>query len=196
MSSVLVAVGAVFQSTPPVAGRRCAALLAMRVAQRKVSIHASRCREAMHRPIRHLPVRCRFQSTPPVAGRRCNQCPTASYDNNMFQSTPPVAGRRCIINCDALDGWQAVSIHASRCREAMQQHGADDNDRQQVSIHASRCREAMRFMSRNSSADTSVSIHASRCREAMRRGEPPEHVSQLVSIHASRCREAMPAPGM
>ena len=38
-----------FQSTPPVAGRRCAIAVLVRYAT-EVSIHASRCREAMRRP--------------------------------------------------------------------------------------------------------------------------------------------------
>ena len=38
---------------------------------------------------------------------------------------------------------------------------------EQVSIHASRCREAMRRSFERSKASTAVSIHASRCREAM-----------------------------
>ena len=39
---------------------------------------------------------------------------------------------------------EAVSIHASRCREAMRHRALMDLVQAKVSIHASRCREAMR----------------------------------------------------
>ena len=107
-----------FQSTPPVAGRRCYSgdaaatdtkcfnprlpLLggdALRGSPTTticwVSIHASRCWEAM----RSISLRLRFfrsfQSTPPVAGRRCPQPAASAPSATTFQSTPPVAGRRC-----------------------------------------------------------------------------------------------------
>ena len=60
-----------------------------------VSIHASRCWEAMPTKIDAARARGEFQSTPPVAGRRCvcrHIPPSSDYS---FQSTPPVAGRRC-----------------------------------------------------------------------------------------------------
>ncbi|TXT28779.1 MAG: hypothetical protein FD131_2866 [Rhodocyclaceae bacterium] len=109
-----------FQSTPPVAGRRCLAE-GTPVQQPDVSIHAPRCREAMRQHLRlgqsryrvsiHAP-RCReampiddflsaitywveFQSTPPVAGRRCTTVGGVASATVLFQSTPPVAGRRC-----------------------------------------------------------------------------------------------------
>ena len=85
----------------------------------------------------------KFQSTPPVAGRRCKPVQTSAPAAKEFQSTPPVAGRRCSLRSadvnrkssfnprlplpggDAHAGKNgadgaAVSIHASRCREAMQ----------------------------------------------------------------------------
>ena len=83
----------------------------------RVSIHASRCREA--KPFASLSYSgsCRFQSTPPVAGRRspaesvnrplslvsihASRCREAKRTASptmpgapLFQSTPPVAGRR------------------------------------------------------------------------------------------------------
>ena len=108
----------------------------------EVSIHASRCREAMpFEQIEYFPS-IKFQSTPPVAGRRCHVKAIEAVAISQFQSTPPVAGRRCNDqsnhhNADAcfnprllLPGGDAhrvlpesslriVSIHASRCREAM-----------------------------------------------------------------------------
>ena len=46
-------------------------------------------------------------------------------------------------------GW-LVSIHASRCREAMQIAAGIYQRIEKVSIHASRCREAMRPLPRAS----------------------------------------------
>ena len=109
---------------------------------RNVSIHASRCREAMRRWPRASTRWRLFQSTPPVAGRRCQRPAPRRAPHQEFQSTPPVAGRRCQlarrVACIAggfnprlpLPGgdatraissstWMVVSIHASRCREAM-----------------------------------------------------------------------------
>ena len=107
-----------------------------------------------------------------------------------FQSTPPVAGRRCLTSKDSgrfflsfnprlpLPGGDAagvsvapaifhVSIHASRCREAMQPAYRHQGQRRIVSIHASLCREAMRYDPSAAPHHFPVSIHASRCREAM-----------------------------
>ena len=62
-----------------------------------VSIHASRCREAMPYEARSLLAFPVFQSTPPVAGRRCLLLFFLHSYRLMFQSTPPVAGRRCAV---------------------------------------------------------------------------------------------------
>jgi len=60
-----------FQSTPPVAGRRCVVAPESTPESMTVSIHAPRCREAMPHCGFRVQVRVMFQSTPPVAGRRC-----------------------------------------------------------------------------------------------------------------------------
>ena len=86
--------GRQFQSTPPVAGRRCAGE-GFAMPDHIVSIHASRCREAMQRFFRSMKDDFLFQSTPPVAGRRCEQTSHCCFHTSKFQSTPPVAGRRC-----------------------------------------------------------------------------------------------------
>ena len=74
---------------------------------RSVSIHASRCREAMPRFLKISVVRLLFQSTPPVAGRRCALANQGAFEDRMFQSTPPVAGRRCFrdSDCDVPGRW-------------------------------------------------------------------------------------------
>ena len=79
----------------PVAGRRCLLTLVRYLLHHDVSIHASRCREAMLSGSYAIGTLRQFQSTPPVAGRRCSQWLCADA-----RSHP-------------------VSIHASRCREAM-----------------------------------------------------------------------------
>ena len=108
-----------FQSTPPVAGRRCNPFAG------------------------GMPGGDVFQSTPPVAGRRCSSAMLALIVPARFQSTPPVAGRRCD-GRDALPfSCSTVSIHASRCREAMLARDVMARRQAGVSIHASRCREAM-----------------------------------------------------
>ncbi|TXT28780.1 MAG: hypothetical protein FD131_2867 [Rhodocyclaceae bacterium] len=178
-----------FQSTPPVAGRRCVGQEADGEGA-GVSIHAPRCREAM------LAVGCRhqtateFQSTPPVAGRRCGAFQPLLTALLQFQSTPPVAGRRC----DAIDlgrrgrgGFNPrpplPGGDALRPRSLRRQG--------QVSIHAPRCREAMPPIaltcSRPAKFQSTPPVAGRRCfRKPC--GWP---VVPSVSIHAPRCREAM-----
>ena len=108
-----------------------------------VSIHASRCWEAMH------------------AGKF-----GANAALTQFQSTPPVAGRRCIAT-NGCCPHAVVSIHASRCWEAMLPEDPRWLAFCKVSIHASRCWEAMRFAPVGDCLLICVSIHASRCWEAM-----------------------------
>jgi len=60
-----------------------------------------------------------------------------------------------------------VSIHASRCWEAMPDKTMRVADNHEVSIHASRCWEAMHLSPVQSVVVVPVSIHASRCWEAM-----------------------------
>ncbi|MEN9479079.1 MAG: hypothetical protein RLZZ298_474 [Pseudomonadota bacterium] len=154
-----------FQSTPLVAERRCnkghvgqlyqagfnprpslprgdAVSAEQADYQMTVSIHAPRCREAMHgRPARR-PTKIRFQSTPLVAERRCIRPCLYMPGQSRFQSTPLVAERRCGPEIKlhlrfpsfnprpSLPRGDAgkvrvfirpihVSIHAPRCREAM-----------------------------------------------------------------------------
>ncbi len=83
-----------FQSTPPVSGRRCRQCDGPRQHGQAVSIHAPRFREAM-------------PAKPPTKS-----------PGSSFQSTPPVSGRRCAAGVDPIDGVR-VSIHAPRFREAM-----------------------------------------------------------------------------
>ena len=110
-----------FQSTPPVSGRRCTL---PNPSSASISL---------------------FQSTPPVSGRRCLPKAKTQTADGKFQSTPPVSGRRCrrgsgcvsgparfnprppFPGGDArrrrlLPGDSPVSIHAPRFREAMPGH--------------------------------------------------------------------------
>ena len=60
-----------FQSTPPVSGRRCHETHFAQVVVHDVSIHAPRFREAMRLSRVVRLTASLFQSTPPVSGRRC-----------------------------------------------------------------------------------------------------------------------------
>ena len=205
---------AMFQSTPPVAGRRCVPRAPLDGRVWRVSIHASRCREAMHGRRLALPIWAGFNPRLPLPGGDA-AWPAPSSTSGAFQSTPPVAGRRCLLSANVpatpesfnprlpLPGGDAVcetvaranqiivSIHASRCREAMRAPVLRMPENNFVSIHASRCREAMRLLGHHRGKQGVVSIHASRCREAMLWSLDQGDEDFDVSIHASRCREAM-----
>jgi len=181
----------VFQSTPPVAGRRCVTtVLAPSVAAR-VSIHASRCREAMLSGMIASGPASPFQSTPPVAGRRCPRCTAEAKGNSRFQSTPPVAGRRCI-NLDAKSrAIAAVSIHASRCREAMPFNPMLDSDevwfQSTPPVAGRRCLSGSPTSAHSYLFQSTPPVAGRRCE----RQSPQSAHRIVVSIHASRCREAM-----
>jgi len=200
-----------FQSTPPVAGRRCRAVASSARSCRNVSIHAPRCREAMHFLPALIAAGVKFQSTPPVAGRRClgnhapqvepgivsihaprcrEAMPECSHEplfSVTFQSTPPVAGRRCLNAVTTAGRWK-VSIHAPRCREAMRDVGIARGVAVLVSIHAPRCREAMLALLLLLGNRHVVSIHAPRCREAM-------PASSTTSATSLRFNPRPPLPG-
>ena len=155
-----------FQSTPPVSGRRCSLYIvglfficrfnprlpfpggdAPKVGELwhfdKVSIHASRFREAMHPKL----------ETPAAEH--------AGFNPRLPFPGGDALGKRLV----ALR--VLVSIHASRFREAMQQRNPDRRRDVVVSIHASRFREAMPAGPGGMGGIGMVSIHASRFREAM-----------------------------
>ncbi len=136
-----------------------------------VSIHAPRCRGAMltqnAAKKRHCDL---FQSTPPVAGGRCAKTDAVCVREIQFQSTPPVAGGRCFDWGCAPGTGRQVSIHAPRCRGAMQSVASKTEGIYAVSIHAPRCRGAMPPMQNPPCHPLCVSIHAPRCRGAMRAG--------------------------
>ncbi len=131
-----------FQSTPPVSGRRCQQAPAIGGAQgwfqSTPPVSGRRCR----RFFMAITTAILFQSTPPVSGRRCVAGDAITIDYTPFQSTPPVSGRRCpgsrkpiprsqcfnprppfpggdalVQSAQLADGH--VSIHAPRFREAM-----------------------------------------------------------------------------
>ena len=229
-----------FQSTPPVAGGRCAGQRQGDAVPRRVSIHAPRCRGAMPGSKRHKN-NCHsgFQSTPPVAGGRCKTRRLILTPKKQFQSTPPVAGGRCSAHVKALacqicfnprpplPGGDASARSSSQCGifcsfnprpplpggDAGGMGAADQGHG--VSIHAPRCRGAMqavwepltkamefqstppvaggRCLLRRNSVHRygPVSIHAPRCRGAMQRFHFFRRQVHFVSIHAPRCRGAM-----
>ena len=132
----------------------------------RVSIHASRFREAMLCEPSRRPGRVLFQSTPPVSGRRCAITRPPTRRHTLFQSTPPVSGRRCAQSRTSRAGKRSFNP-----RLPFPGGDADDQitglDVKPVSIHASRFREAMRGYRRVRFWFKQVSIHASRFREAM-----------------------------
>ncbi len=205
-----------FQSTPPVAGRRCRFGLLSPKYPTVVSIHASRCWEAMQGLRARKEYLGWFQSTPPVAGRRClTTTKTHTRGSNSFnprlpllggdaatvrgartplafQSTPPVAGRRCQKAEEIIQGpimFQSTPpVAGRRCRQQLARH----QDNSKVSIHASRCWEAMHT---KSGINTNIRQFQSTPPVAGRRcsAHPDRRPRPLsVSIHASRCWEAMP----
>ncbi len=90
-----------------------------RLRRRDVSIHAPRCRGAMHVFMsRNAPV-SEFQSTPPVAGGRCQQRPGGDGGQcHGFNPRPPLPGGDAPRIYDQMPS-KPVSIHAPRCRGAM-----------------------------------------------------------------------------
>ena len=181
-----------FQSTPPVAGRRCYDILIL-------------CRRCFL-----------FQSTPPVAGRRCALPAGAGWTNiARFNPRLPLLGgdaaacrvyakaeyrfnpRLPLLGGDALRprhrrGDADVSIHASRCWEAMLMRGLVKFGKPMFQstppVAGRRCPEHL-----VADCHRAVSIHASRCWEAMPRQGNLDDDAGAVSIHASRCWEAMPS---
>ena len=131
-----------FQSTPPVAGRRCNQNITTMttnssfnprlplpggdapeksevIFRHRVSIHASRCREAM------------------PSGVIWRKLFIASFNPRL-----PLPGGDASVS-KRVQILYVVSIHASRCREAMPLSTQPPFHQSLVSIHASRCREAM-----------------------------------------------------
>ena len=179
-----------FNPRPPLPGGDAGVTYQYSDGTTHVSIHAPRCREAMHltnqRPRRSR----KFQSTPPVAGRRCHELspyPTSHIGFNprpplpggdamtvddhihviMFQSTPPVAGRRCTRVMTKSKAGKKVSIHAPRCREAMPNYSPtivrDMPFQSTPPVAGRRCLTIEHIPC----PPVNVSIHAPRCREAM-----------------------------
>ncbi|MEN9479078.1 MAG: hypothetical protein RLZZ298_473 [Pseudomonadota bacterium] len=204
-----------------------------------VSIHAPRCREAMLAPDA-APSRSTLGFNPRPSLPR-GDAPTAqlkAWVLHKFQSTPLVAERRCEVRNEratkqagfnprpslprgdaytekAVRRKIEVSIHAPRCREAMQGNNHDFPPLAKFQstplVAERRCHYAaslspscsMCFNPRPSlprgdarcggsnATSLNVSIHAPRCREAMPPGPSVRTRGSLVSIHAPRCREAM-----
>ncbi len=183
-------------------------------ARYSVSIHAPRCRGAMHLSAGQDAVSAPFQSTLPVAGERClrrgrhrpndrlvsihaPRCRGAMLLDSAtcrprawFQSTLPVAGERCLDGARSKGNGQGFNP-----RSPLPGSDAPPSARQflrsQVSIHAPRCRGAMRGGLVPPEHGKIVSIHAPRCRGAMLDADVRDVVDLGVSIHAPRCRGAM-----
>ncbi len=180
-----------FQSTPPVAGRRCEGEGEGKSRGRSVSIHASRCWEAMHNFDSNEGDETMFQSTPPVAGRRCAARFTEKSKPKSFNPRLPLLGGDAPPS-SFVPAVITVSIHASRCWEAMRQ--------QVLKRRGERCfnprlpllggdarRSACRALCTRPFQSTPP-VAGRRCCRLCKRTSTPIR----VSIHASRCWEAMP----
>ncbi len=161
-----------------------------------VSIHAPRCRGAMLAVRMQGGIKGLFQSTLPVAGERCIEGKFLNAVHKKFQSTLPVAGERC-------GGRYSAACYAVGFNPRSPLPGSDATlhqivvQRSAVSIHAPRCRGAMHRLLRQYQGRKAVSIHAPRCRGAMPRKRQDDCSHQYdVSIHAPRCRGAMPERGV
>ena len=167
--------GQMFQSTPPVSGRRCVASEDTHRRLTPVSIHAPRFREAMHFRLTpgmrdalvsiHAP---RFREAMPGSN-------PSALQESCFNPRPPFPGGDAASHA-MISAGTGVSIHAPRFREAMH---VDDTGRAEgchVSIHAPRFREAMLAYKSGPDELPPVSIHAPRFREAM----PVEPLRRLV----------------
>ena len=109
-----------FNPRPPLPGGDARQGTAMKIIT-PVSIHAPRCRGAMPAKCSSYlrATRC-FNPRPPLPGGDAQRQDEDDVDRNQFQSTPPVAGGRCIQRYDVQTPSPFVSIHAPRCRGAMQ----------------------------------------------------------------------------
>ena len=207
----------VFQSTPPVSGRRCWSGTIWLCGNTGVSIHASRFREAMRYWSARLRRACMFQSTPPVSGRRCVKTVPEGNEPPLFQSTPPVSGRRCqrlrssrranmrfnprlpfpggdARNSAMCSGDTCVSIHASRFREAMPGAFCGSSLVKKLfqstpPVSGRRCPLSVLNKLLGGLFQSTPPVSGRRCKVSV----DQYGTMKLVSIHASRFREAMPA---
>ena len=111
--------GRLFQSTPLVAEGRCLDSIGNPVSPLTVSIHAPRCRGAMHL----------------FSDHHCNLLEVSIH--------APRCRGAMRVHTDASTYSPSVSIHAPRCRGAMPASAALSAASWRVSIHAPRCRGAM-----------------------------------------------------
>jgi len=181
----------------------------------RVSIHASRCREAMRAyPYLTRSLVCCFNPRLPLPGGDAPLPPRLPPAGKSFNPRLPLPGGDASVGTLIRHPF-GVSIHASRCREAMRRPRRHAHDpgcfnprlplpggdagaaqraghRPMVSIHASRCREAMPMRR----VDLICVRAGFNPRLPLPGGDALGHGAALyvqgVSIHASRCREAMP----
>ena len=108
----------VFQSTPPVAGRRCLAVLTLSIYPTSFNPRpplpggdAGRCGRREHQMLR-------FNPRPPLPGGDARGLLPSIRPTACFNPRPPLPGGDAVV----IKGGHAlalVSIHAPRCREAM-----------------------------------------------------------------------------
>ena len=133
-----------FQSTPLVAEGRCFTLIphfyGLGLFQSTPLVAEGRCAA---RKARQKEKDC-FNPRPSLPRGDANSASSIRAFKVLFQSTPLVAEGRCRSARPANVTASRVSIHAPRCRGAMQQSADQARVLLDVSIHAPRCRGAMR----------------------------------------------------
>ncbi len=204
-----------FQSTPLVVEGRCHSQHSPENHVGQVSIHAPRCRRAMRTAYNSFAKVCyQFQSTPLVVEGRCGTIRRVHTFGICFNPRPSLSKGDALALFVA-KGPRVVSIHAPRCRRAMQIFDAIAIRDDCVSIHAPRCRRAMRT-AYNSFAKVCYQFQSTplvvegRCgtirrvhtfgicfnpRPSLSKGDAlalfVAKGPRVVSIHAPRCRRAM-----
>ena len=173
-----------FQSTPAIAGERCAAAFHEAVDDYLVSIHARH----RWRAVRCLSVSIEDVGTVSIHARHrwraVHSTLTVGAAAAVFQSTPAIAGERCVRAQAKQAVFGRVSIHARHRWRAVPDGGQSLDDLIAVSIHARHRWRAVRWRARWRGSDEPVSIHARhRWRAVLPRVLPPLP-SSLVSIHA------------
>ncbi len=131
-----------------------------------------------------------FQSTPPVAEGRCITVITGQPGSGSFNPRPPLP--RGDAPPSSCPGWIVmVSIHAPRCRGAMQIFPLAIALQLPVSIHAPRCRGAMPRLAYESLAklgfQSTPPVAEGRCRGGQVTANNPYLFQSTPPVAEGRC---------
>ncbi len=145
----------------------------------------------MHRGGSRKPFGDQFQSTPPVAGGRCPIIKGGVFYARCFNPRPPLPGGDAhgFVNNDVV---LLVSIHAPRCRGAMQRTDMANPGslllfQSTPPVAGGRCPTLPPVTKPAALFQSTPPVAGGRCPS-----DPATRPPLLVSIHAPRCRGAMP----